>query len=181
MRKVFVRSTLAVLSLGLLACEPANLSSDLSVTIGPKPSTVLPTGMASCTSEGNDPVTEDLASPTFSFPTFKVQWNGANNMKLSYVQLDFRSASLAGGKYQCIIAGTELALVMAGSQEIAGGNNTPISSTCGLRCGGMNFVSSVSSAYLSGTAKIVGVEVDSDGNATQVVTDVDVQLQYTKP
>lgn len=162
----------------LLGCKAANQTSNLKVTLGPTPATALPVDMESCKSTG----TADLTKPTFQFNTFNFQWTGGNDMKIAYIQIDFKSGLLQGGEYQCIIAGDELEQVLFPKQDgITGNDSTSYKSSCGIRCGALNIVSTANSAYLSGTAKIIGTEVDSEGNATPVVTEVSVAVQYTKP
>lgn len=171
---------LGLLSVGLLNCKPVTNSSNLTIVMGPKPAAVLPVPIHSCKADPTE--AEDIASPSFAFTTFNFTWNGANDMKISYIQIDFKNGTLASGKYQCIIAGEELAAVLNPKQAgITGGDTTTYKSTCGIRCGGMAFNSSIASAYLVGTAKVVGTEVDAEGNATPVVTETEVQLQYTRP
>jgi hypothetical protein len=171
---------IALSSLFLFSCKPANQTSALAVTIAPAPAQALPAPLDSC--KGGSSTGGDLAAPSFAFTTFRFQWGGANELKIAYIQIDFKSGLLSGGKYQCIIAGDELeAVLYPKSDGISGGDATTYKSSCGIRCGALNVVSTVSAAYFSGTAKIVGTEVDGDGNASPVVTEADVAVQYTKP
>lgn len=175
---------MAFSALGLttaLSCKPALQESSLAVTMAPKPTTALPVDNKSC--KGSADGTNDLPAPSFAFNTFQYQWNGTNFYKMAYVDITIKSGLLQGGKYQCIITGDELTAVLGVAQApgINGGDTTSYKSNCGIRCGGLNILDTVSSAYLVGTAKIVGTETDADGNAEPVVTEVDVAVQYTRP
>lgn len=172
-----MRLGLPLLAFGVLSCKPVTQTSNLAVTVGPKPTTALPVAIKSCGLALD--AAADLASPSFEFTTFQYTWSGSNPMKIAYVQIDFKSGYLSSGKYQCVISGDKLVATLGSNQEIS--DNTLHKSICGLRCGGMAFKSTVSSVYLVGNVKVVGTEVDGEGNATPFVTDVDVALQYTNP
>lgn len=171
----------AVAVFSALSCKPALQESSLAVTIAPRPTTALPVDNKSC--KGSADGTNDLLAPTFSFNTFQYTWNGSNFYKMAYVQISLKSGLLQDGKYTCIITGDELAAVLGAidGPGINGGDTATRKSNCGIRCGGLNISNTVSSAYLMGTAKVVGTETDEDGNAEPVVTEVDVAVQYTKP
>lgn len=171
---------LVVSLLGLSACKPPITSSDLKITVGPTPVQLLPIDLASC--KASDKTAKDVKSPSFELTTFNFQWTGANFFKFAYMQIDVKSPYLTGGKYQCFISGDELSYVVYPKQAgIAGADDTPYKANCSLRCGGMTVNSSLSVATFNGTLRVVGTQVDADGNGEVVSAEKDVVINYTNP
>lgn len=171
----------SLLILFISACKAPDENAALVVTVGPNPTFVLPIDQTTCKQEDENMTdSPGLQAPTIELGTFKFNWKGKNNLKISYIEAVFRHGTLSGGKYTCVIAGSELAAINADmAREIAGNDPERIYSAdnCGIRCGGIAFNSNVTYAYVPGILRIFAVEYDAENVGIPVVTEVDIAME----
>jgi hypothetical protein len=172
------------LALIATSCSPPEQDSELAVVVGPNPANVLPIAQTSCKQElEGDTTSPGLPAPSIELGVFKILWKGKNTLKISYLDLTFRHGTLANWKFTCTLGSSDLeAIALALGKEIPGvadpATAVPISAgSCGIRCGGIEFNSAVTYAYVPGTLKIVGVEYDAENVGTPVVTEVEVAFE----
>jgi hypothetical protein len=122
-----------------------------------------------------------LAANTVEFTRFKYQWSGSGTYTMSAIILRFTSSVFDGGKYECTLAGDELALIVPpGGTVIPPTTTAEQSARCTLKCGGIKVNSGVSNALIPGTVKIIGIETDANGDSQPVVVQSDVTMTYQK-
>ena len=169
-----------MMSLLVLAAGFSANAGELRTVIGPNPAFALPIDLFTCRQQmAGDMGQPKLTQPTVEYPAFKLQWTGQNPLRISYIEIAYKDASLQGGKYTCYISPSELAAMNPlFAAEIPGGNPTAVyEASCGLRCGPISFNADVQAAVLQGTATVYGAEYDSQGRATPVVSETPISIE----
>ncbi len=178
----FSKLFLTLIALGFLSCSKnGEESSDFSLSVGPEAPFILPVGLRSCKAQNESSTTTDLGANTTEYTRFAYKWAGAGTYTMSAIIIRFTSGLLSGGKYECTLAGDELALILpADGRVLSPGETDEKNARCPIRCGGIKVTSGVQSATIPGRLKVIGIETDSDGNSRPVITETDVGLTYEK-
>jgi len=159
-------------------------ATDLNVSVGPQSPYILPVALRSCYAEAASSSSPDLHANTIEYSRFQYSWKGTNTFTMQAIVLSFQDSNIAfdDGKYSCIIAGNELNSVLpAGGKTIYPSDISIKEAKCSLRCGGLSFVSTApSNIQIHGQMRIIGTEIDSNGNSIPVNTYVPISMTYEK-
>lgn len=181
---------LAAMSLSLVTCKVSGDTGGIDISISPNPVYALPVSTNSCVAQysGSGTTTTDLTGPVMIYNRIRINWTATTSkLSIAYILLKYKSTALQGGEYQCLLQGQELIDIFNGAAGSGVSNVTidPTVSTsidnstgCSLRCGSINLVSQQTSAYITGTATVVGVAEDSDGNFTPAQGQTSVTFQW---
>jgi len=153
----------------------------LSISVGPTGPYILPVPLRSCKGEAGSASTTDLSANTVEFTRFNYRWAGSGTYTMSAIFLRFNSGILAGGKFECVLAGDELGFILpAGGRILEPSETAEQIARCSLRCGGINVSGTVAYAYIPGTMKVVGIETDANGDSRPIVSETEVAMTYQK-
>lgn len=169
----------------LAACKKGeDTESTLAISISPEAPYILPVPLRSCKAEGGSSTSTDLSSNTAEFTRFNYRWSGTGIYTMSAILLRFNSGILQGGKFECTLAGDELAFILPVGGRVLdpadAADMLELSARCSLRCGGINVTGNVSYAYIPGTLKVIGIETDASGDSRPIVAESPIALTYQK-
>lgn len=176
-RSIRITAMLLALAAGT-SCQKLESNGDLTITISPKETFVIPTSTDSCydvVSGGSDSV----SSPYVRYNNMTYQWNSPDHkINIVYIKL-----ILSGGGLQeteCLLAGDDLDATLDGSPgEIAAGDNTIYSIGCALKCGGLSFSNPELPSYVSGIVRVLGIATKiSDSTEVPVYAEAEISAQY---
>lgn len=168
------------------SCKPPKNEGSLSLSI-PRDSVDMQSsleGIPSCSDLASGATSGiTVKKPYFTTP-ISYTWSGSKLLTIDKIVVTLYSNYLIDSKFVTTIQGPELNAVMCGSTAACAnlgpltGNGALYKSVCNLRVGGVNLSDINAPAFMSGTIRVSGIEVDANDNINPVSAEASISLGY---
>ncbi len=133
---------------------------------------VVPGSASNCTDirTGSPPIPQSLATDFFKLSTFKLKWDGTNELAQGFLRITISHPFLQGSPVKCEISGTDFDDTFGPGPYAAGTtidmNDPLLAPNCALGCGGLKRVAGHETSVFSTTANIefIGYSQNTDGS-----------------
>lgn len=181
LRRTFL---LTAISVFLISSCSDKKGGEITVTVAPDESFIIPVPMATCAEIVGGDDTKSYASSSVKFRQLSLEWKEAYQVEIIRISVRFRSGALSSGEKRIEIAGDELtALLTHGTQTPIFPNAGVYTSRpeCGLRAGGLGFLPNVGDASVTVLIDVVGVATDESGESFPVYGSGTAFATYLSP